>query len=460
MPLLTISFGLQYMDKTCLTGAALFGIVQDLHLYQIVPTSNGKGESTSLQKYGYVSMIFFWGYLLGVFPGVILSQKLPLGKFVGASIMLWGGVTTCTMAVKSYEGFLVQRFFLGFTEALVSPAFSLITAMWYKREEHPLRFAIWYSSTGLGALIGTLITYGIGHIHGRLAPWQYQYLVLGTVTFCWGIIVLLILPDNPVSAKFLSQELKIVAVERMRTEQIGIENKTLKTYQVKETFTDPKTWIMVLIVFSVNLTNAALAGFGSIITQSFGFSTFQAVLHLGAGGAVIFITLLVAGLITTYKKNTRCYLAIAGCLPVIAGSLMIWKSSWSNIAVPLWGLYFLCWYPISYVMLLALISANTAGHTKKAVTAGLIWAAYCSSNGIAPLAILTQEADRHYPTAFILFIAMTSFATCLVILLRFYLAWLNKRRDRKYGTVDDVAAAATAFQDLTDRENKHFRYTL
>ncbi|CRG88175.1 putative transporter C417,10 [Talaromyces islandicus] len=295
MPVLSISFGLQYMDKTCLTGAALFGIIQDLHLYQIVPSSDGKGETSSLQKYAYVSMIFFWGYLLGVLPGVVLSQKLPLGKFVGPSIMLWGGVTICTMAVKSYEGFLVQRFFLGFTEALISPAFSLITAMWYKREEHPLRFAIWYSSTGLGALVGTLLTYGIGHIGGRLAPWQYQYMILGTTTFAWGVIVLLILPDNPISSNFLSRDLKAIAVERMRTEQIGMENKTLKLYQVKEAFTDPKTWIMVLIVFSVNLTNGAVAGFSSVITQSFGFSTFQALLRLGAGGAIIFVTLLVAG---------------------------------------------------------------------------------------------------------------------------------------------------------------------
>lgn len=65
MPVLFISFGLQYMDKTCLTGAALFGIIQDLHLFEIVPSSDGKGEATSLQKYAYVSMIFFWGYLLG-----------------------------------------------------------------------------------------------------------------------------------------------------------------------------------------------------------------------------------------------------------------------------------------------------------------------------------------------------------------------------------------------------------
>lgn len=85
-------------------------------------------------------------------------------------------------------------------EAGISPAFSLITAMWYKRHEQPLRFSIWYSSTGFGALVGTLIIYGIGHIHGSLAAWQYQFMILGAVTCLWGFIVLAVLPDNPVQA--------------------------------------------------------------------------------------------------------------------------------------------------------------------------------------------------------------------------------------------------------------------
>ena len=44
-------------------------------------------------------------------------------------MFLWGGVTVCTAAVNSYEGLYAQRFFLGFAEASVSPAFSLITVM-------------------------------------------------------------------------------------------------------------------------------------------------------------------------------------------------------------------------------------------------------------------------------------------------------------------------------------------
>ena len=46
-----------------------------------------------------------------VVPAVYMAQRFPLGKYVGTIITLWGGVTVCTVAVKSYEGLLVQRYF-------------------------------------------------------------------------------------------------------------------------------------------------------------------------------------------------------------------------------------------------------------------------------------------------------------------------------------------------------------
>ena len=63
MPMMFISFGLEYMDKTCLTGAALFGIVEDLDLYTVA-VFDGK-PALDLNKYSYASLIFYWGYLLG-----------------------------------------------------------------------------------------------------------------------------------------------------------------------------------------------------------------------------------------------------------------------------------------------------------------------------------------------------------------------------------------------------------
>ena len=134
----------------------------------------------------------------------------------------------CTAAVQSYHSLLVQRFFLGVAEAGIAPAFSLITAMWYKRREQPLRFAVWFSAAGIGVLVGSLLFYAIGHIHGKLHSWQYQFIIIGAVSSVWAIILCFVLPDKPLTASFLSREMKVVAVERMRWEQIGMENKTIK----------------------------------------------------------------------------------------------------------------------------------------------------------------------------------------------------------------------------------------
>jgi MFS family permease len=185
-------------------------------------------------------------------------------------MFLWGCVTVCTAAVKSYQGLYVQRFFLGVTEASVSPAFSLITVMWYKRNEVPLRYAFWYSASGMGVLIGALLLYAIGQIHGKIASWRYQFIIIGCVTSAWGIVLWFLLPDSPITAAFLTQRQRIVAVERLRSDQVGIENKTVKRDQIVETFTDPKTYMYMIMVFAVNLTNGAATAFGSILVQSFG----------------------------------------------------------------------------------------------------------------------------------------------------------------------------------------------
>ena len=153
----------------------------------------------------------------------------------------------------------------------------------------------------------------------------------------------------------------------------------------------------------------------------------------------------------------RCICAFICCLPVIAGSLMIWKSSWDVKAVPLWGLFLLGFFPAAHVMVLSLISANTAGHTKKAVTAGLLWVAYCASNGVAPLTVRTTEKVHHYPTAFKIILATTSLSVVLVTALYFR---ENRRRDAA-ALADELPVALvaeTGFLDLTDKQNIYFRY--
>lgn len=47
-------------------------------------------------------------------------------------------------------------------------------------------------------------------------------------------------------AKFLTKEERVAALERVRDDAGGTENKHLKKYQVIEAFTDLRTWLIVL----------------------------------------------------------------------------------------------------------------------------------------------------------------------------------------------------------------------
>ena len=61
-----------------------------------------------------------------------------------------------------------------------------------------------------------------------------------------GIAVLIWMPDSPVHAKMLTREERIAAIERVRDDQGGTENKTIKKEQIIEALTDIRTWLIVI----------------------------------------------------------------------------------------------------------------------------------------------------------------------------------------------------------------------
>lgn len=55
------------------------------------------------------------------------------------------------------------------------------------------------------------------------------------------------MPDSPVNAAFLTPEERVMAIERVRADQGGIENKTIKKYQIVEALLDIRTWLIVFL---------------------------------------------------------------------------------------------------------------------------------------------------------------------------------------------------------------------
>ncbi|GJE90152.1 hypothetical protein PsYK624_062770 [Phanerochaete sordida] len=116
MPILTFSYGLQFYDKFVFSSAAVFGMLNDLHLTTPVPGTN----LVSTQRYSTATAAFYWGYIVGVLPIALVLQRLPVAKALSLLIFIWGAIVMLTVTVSSYQGAVAQRFFLGLVESAVS----------------------------------------------------------------------------------------------------------------------------------------------------------------------------------------------------------------------------------------------------------------------------------------------------------------------------------------------------
>lgn len=174
------------------------------------------------------------------FPNLWLMTKIPIGKYVGGCLTLWG-VALCFMALcHNFAGLATIRFLLGVFEAAVLPCMMIINSMWYLRNEQPLRTAFWYNT--FAGVFGGILSYAIGQINGSLSTWkvsedcskrcfcadkrrQYIFLIYGSCTILAGALVFFGLPDTPSKAWFFTEEEKKLAMIRLAPNQTGVESK-------------------------------------------------------------------------------------------------------------------------------------------------------------------------------------------------------------------------------------------
>ena len=224
-----------------------------------------------------------------------------------------------TATVTTWRGLFAQRFFLGFTESIIPTAFMVIVSGYYTQQEQALRQSWWFSSTGGWTIIGGALNYGFAQIHGgSMRAWQYIYLLAGALTITFGMASFA-LPNSPVSAWFLNDEEKIVAVERLRKGQTGVRCQKLKWEQVTETFLDVKVWLVAFMMAGAYTVNGAVSGFGPLIVSTFGYTTLESILIQFPLGGVVFVFILLTGWLSSRIPNIRIILLILCCLPVIAG---------------------------------------------------------------------------------------------------------------------------------------------
>lgn len=188
--------------------------------------------------------------------GYIL-QKLPAGKWLGVNVFIWGIATACTAASTNYTTLLLSRIFLGIFESAIAPALMLIGGQWYTRSEQAPRFSFWYCGLGVAQIVGGLVSYGFQYVGpGGLAGWRIMFIVLGAVTCILGVMTYLIIPDTPMTAKWLSNPEKLALLNHISENRTGVVNHHFKWSQIGELLIDPQIWLLTIMTILVRNIHA------------------------------------------------------------------------------------------------------------------------------------------------------------------------------------------------------------
>lgn len=84
-----------------------------------------------------------------------------------------------------------------------------------------------------------------GTLVGGIKSWKWLHIICVVITFIVAAVLIVFLPDSPVNAKWLTTEEKIHTIAAIRETHAGISNSTFKWDQIKECFTDPKSWMFM-----------------------------------------------------------------------------------------------------------------------------------------------------------------------------------------------------------------------
>ncbi|KAH7024484.1 major facilitator superfamily domain-containing protein [Microdochium trichocladiopsis] len=263
MPILWAMYFMNYLDRNAIANARLNHLERDLGL---VGT-----------QYNTCISILFVGYLLMQIPSNMFmsSGKVRPSIYMCSCMAAWATVSALTALVKDYPGLVAVRFFLGITEAPFYPGALYLLSIFYTRKEIATRISILYSgnifATAFAGLIAAATFNTLDGAHG-LQGWRWLFIIEGIVTLAVAVVGVFMLPDAPLTTKWLTPEERQLAHERMIRDTVGDEGSKGTRAGFMQAVRDPKLWLLAFMQ-NMHLSACSFNNFFPTVVGSLGFNS-------------------------------------------------------------------------------------------------------------------------------------------------------------------------------------------
>ncbi|KAK0469810.1 MFS general substrate transporter [Desarmillaria tabescens] len=265
LPMVTLIYLMNHIDRSAITTARLKGLEDDLGL-------------TDLQ-YNIILSVLYVTYSPSQIPSnMILNYIQRPSLYIGGCVIAWGVVSALTGVTHSFKGIAICRLFLGIPEAAFYPGTIYLLSSWYTKKELAFRSAILFFGLLVSNAFGSLMAAGIlGEMEGvrGIRAWRWLFYIEGAVTISVGFMSMWLLPDYPRNTRWMSPEESRLAQVRL-AEDAGEADKDNSEDSVlhglKLALKDPRVYAFCLLNISQAL-GMSFTNFFPTLTQTLGFST-------------------------------------------------------------------------------------------------------------------------------------------------------------------------------------------
>jgi ACS family tartrate transporter-like MFS transporter len=191
VPLLTIAYLFNYLDRTSLGFAAL--------------TMNQQLGLTASQ-FGLAAGVFFLGYSVFEIPSNLLLYRFGARRWIARIMISWGLVSAATAFVVGPNSFYTLRLLLGIAEAGFFPGVTFFLAAWFPAQYRTRMLAWFLIGIPLSSLVGAPVCGMLLQMDGiwGLAGWQWLFLLVSLPCIPLGLLTLKLLADRPQVAHWLT----------------------------------------------------------------------------------------------------------------------------------------------------------------------------------------------------------------------------------------------------------------
>ena len=289
IPFLVLAYFLAYLDRVNLGFAAL--------------TMNAELKF-SPTVFAWGAGIFFIGYFIFEVPSNLILQRVGARIWIARIMIVWGVVSMAMMFIHSTTMFYVMRFLLGVAEAGFFPGVVLYLTCWYPHRERA----------------GTIALFALG---GVLAGWQWLFLLEAIPAVLMGGVVLVLLPNRPSDARWLSAPEKVWVQARLDAD--AAQMLTHQHHRLGEAFTSGRVWLFCLLYFLMNVGSYGYELWLPTIIKSFSGQSDAIVGWInGVPYLIAGLVMILAGRHSDRIGERRWHVAIAAVASAVGFALSAW----------------------------------------------------------------------------------------------------------------------------------------